>query len=111
MWCGLLLAPHSVLFYLIPPSDCLMRGYACDYSEKDMILICGDSVVPADYPSLGLSTEPNGWLFKRMSITRFRCQVQLRGVNKGKVIMAALIDPRTALPQSVINFCLQRIVG
>ncbi|KAM3576358.1 hypothetical protein VYU27_001709 [Nannochloropsis oceanica] len=91
--------------------DCLLRGYACDYSEKDMILICGDSTTPAFYPHLNLPAEPNGWMFKRMSITNFRCQVQLRGVNKGKVILAALIDPKTALPQSIVDFCLQRIVG
>jgi hypothetical protein len=88
-----------------------MRGYACDYSEKDMILICGDSTTPAAYPQFNLPAEPNGWMFKRMSITNFRCQVQLRGVNKGKVVLAALIDPKTALPQSIVDFCLQRIVG
>lgn len=76
-----------------------------------MILICGDSTTPAFYPHLNLPAEPNGWMFKRMSITNFRCQVQLRGVNKGKVILAALIDPKTALPQSIVDFCLQRIVG
>lgn len=76
-----------------------------------MILICGDSTTPASYPQFNLPAEPNGWMFKRMSITNFRCQVQLRGVNKGKVILAALIDPKTALPQSIVDFCLQRIVG
>jgi len=91
--------------------DCLLRGYACDYSEKDMVLICGDSTTPASYPQFNLPAEPNGWMFKRMSITNFRCQVQLRGVNKGKVILAALIDPKMALPQSIVDFCLQRIVG
>ncbi len=91
--------------------DCVMRGYACDYSEKDMILICGDSTAPEEYPTHGLPAAPNGWLFRRMSITSFRCQVQLRGANKGKVILAALIDPQTNLPQSVVNFCLQQIVG
>lgn len=91
--------------------DCVMRGYACDYSEKDMILICGDSCGQEEYPAHGLPAEPTGWLFKRMYITHFRCQVQLRGVNKGKVILAALIDPQTALPRSVVDFCIKQIVG
>ena len=76
-----------------------------------MVLICGDSTTPASYPQFNLPAEPNGWMFKRLSITNFRCQVQLRGVNKGKVILAALIDPKMALPQSIVDFCLQRIVG
>jgi hypothetical protein len=88
-----------------------MRAYACDYSEKDMVLICGDEALPKDYPNENLPPEPMGWLFKRMSITGFRTQVHISGVNKGKVVMAALINPRAPLPQSLINFSIRQIIG
>lgn len=88
-----------------------MRAYACDYSEKDMVLICGDEALPKDYPNEKLPPEPMGWMYKRMSITRFRTQVHISGVNKGKVVMAALIDPRAPLPQSLINFAIRQIIG
>lgn len=84
-----------------------MRGYACDYSEKDMVLIAGDVATPEDYPDLGLPPDPNGWFFGRLQIRRFRCQVQMWGVDKGKVTVAAIIDPRISLPQTVVSFAIK----
>jgi hypothetical protein len=76
-----------------------------------MILICGDVARPEDYPDCELPPDPNGWFHGRLQIRKFRCQVQMWGVNKGKVTVAAIIDPRVSLPSGVVSFAINRIIG
>jgi hypothetical protein len=41
----------------------------------------------------------------------FRCQLSLQGLSAGRIVMSAVIDPRTSIPMSVVNIAVKQIIG
>jgi hypothetical protein len=90
--------------------DAVVMGYCVDMSENDQILLMADSVDAI--PGVELPPKPSSWLpTDRMDVQKFRCLIDITGPTSGRVILSAILDPKTNLPAALINFATQKLVG
>lgn len=103
--------PHHCVMCCGGCRDCLMRGYGCDYTERDMVLLCGEPVPDEGLPGLAFPPKPSKWLTGRMEISNFRAKITMTGPSSGKITMAAIIDPKASLPDSIVTLATKQIIG
>lgn len=87
-----------------------MRGYACEVTEKKTVLVVADSVEQAP-PGVELPPKPTAWMTDRMEVKKFRCKITNDSPSSGHVTISAILDPKTNLPASLVNFATKQLVG
>jgi len=55
--------------------------------------------------------KPSGWFTDRMVVKRFRSIITVLSPSTAKTIIVAHVDPKVALPQSLINFVMRNMAG
>lgn len=87
----------------------MIRGYACDYTEKGKIMICAQSVEKLE--GVEIPEKPKGIMSGRLDCKKFRCLIQADSNTSGKVIFASILDAGIAFPEWMNVFILKNIIG
>jgi hypothetical protein len=93
----------------IASRDALVHVFACDYTEKGILLVCGGSVEHMD--GCEVPPRPTDWGCDRMDVKDFRVQIRMTGTTTAEVHVIANIAPKVPLPQPVINFGTRKLAG
>jgi len=105
---------HVPLFNI--SRDAVVHAYACDCVwESGKVLMLGKSVDENAPPDLNPGEEIPPYrktLFHdRMRLKGFQAQIEVKNPTTARTTIIANIDPRTALPQVLINFVMKQMAG
>lgn len=104
----------EIIMYLNISAQLLQRdavihafGIDCSY-EYGCVVLIGESVDAYE----GVEIPPvRGWNSDRMIINGFRAKIEATTRQSGQVTLIANIDPKTPLPQTLINFATRKLAG
>ena len=55
--------------------------------------------------------KPSGWFTDRMVVRSFRSIINVLSPSTAKTVIVAHVDPKVALPQSLLNFVMRNVAG
>ena len=93
--------------------DAVFHAFGCDCMDKEgSVMIVAESVLsPDEFPSADIPPEPTGWTGGRMVLRSFSGLVEILSPTSAKTILIANVDPKIALPQKLLDFCMKKMAG
>ena len=90
--------------------DAVFHARGCDCMEKDgTVIIVAESV--DSFPGADIPDAPKGLAAERMTVKSFNCLVTVKSPDSANTVLIANLDPKIALPQKFIDFCMKKMAG
>jgi hypothetical protein len=93
--------------------DAVFHAFGCDCMDTDgSVMIVAESVDQAGAPAgVTIPPEPTGWGSGRMVLRKFSGLVTITSPTSARTRLIANIDPKLALPQKLMDFCMKKMAG
>ena len=100
-------------FYLsakVISRDAGIHAYGIDcLQEYGTIVLVGHSI--DSFPGADIPFRAAGWGHQTMHVKHFNAVVQVLSPTSAKTTIIATIDPRVALPRTIVNFAIKKLAG
>ncbi|RHY69718.1 hypothetical protein DYB38_009689, partial [Aphanomyces astaci] len=78
--------------------------------EHRCVLLLGQSATQEDHPTVPFPAV-KGWNADRMHIRAFRALIEPYGRNRNRTCIVVNVDPKCAVPTSLLNFAIKKMAG